>query len=187
VKHTTSKRATFHLRLRARLISKLRVRWAFLTVVVRYWIEQLMPVPGFTFLSMIHGVTPLVFLCFGLPSVPRDLGRKPTFRLRQRAKIQVERESVSVKNGGRFKGAIRIPLHSLSLFFSHLALPRVPRKSLKSLALLLSIPTTRTQQDHCPRREPTSNSILRLSIIVCIMLHSWSTCEELKWRLLIDL
>ena len=32
-----------------------------------------------------------------------------------------------------------------------------------------------------------SSAILRLSIIVCIMLHSWSIDEELKWRLSIDL
>jgi hypothetical protein len=48
---------------------------------------------------------------------------------------------MTVRNRGRFKGAIRIPLRSLSLFFDNLALPRVPRTSLKSLPLLFSIAT----------------------------------------------
>jgi hypothetical protein len=77
----------------------------------------------------------------GLPSGPRDLGRKPTFRSRQRVKVKDERDSVTVKNRGRFKGAIRIPLRSLGLFFNNLVLPRVPRKSLKFPSLLFSIPT----------------------------------------------
>jgi hypothetical protein len=77
----------------------------------------------------------------GLPSAPRDLGRKPTFRSRQRVKVQDERDSVTVKNRGRFKGAIRIPLRSLSLFFNNLPFPRISRKSLKLLPLLFSIPT----------------------------------------------
>jgi hypothetical protein len=37
------------------------------------------------------------------------------------------------------------------------------------------------------KRAPTGNTILPQSIIVCIIFHSWSTCEELKWRLSIDL
>ena len=60
-------------------------------------------------------------------------------------KVQDERDSVTVKNGGRFKGAIRIPLRSLSLSWNNLALPRISRKSLKFLALLLSIPTAPTK------------------------------------------
>ena len=58
--------------------------------------------------------------------------------------VQDERGSVTVKNRGRFKGAIRIPLRSLLLFFNNLALPRIPRKSLKFLVLLFSIPTAPT-------------------------------------------
>jgi hypothetical protein len=50
----------------------------------------------------------------------------------------------TVKNRGRFKGAIRIPLRSLSLFFNNLALRRIPCKPLKSLPLLFSIPTAPT-------------------------------------------
>jgi hypothetical protein len=45
---------------------------------------------------------------------------------------------------GRFKGAIRVPLRSLSVFFNNLVLRRIPRKSLKSLPLLFSIPTAPT-------------------------------------------
>jgi hypothetical protein len=77
----------------------------------------------------------------GLPSEPRELDPKPTFHSRQRVRFKNKRHPVTARIPGRFKGAIRIPLHSLSLFFSNLVLPRIPRKSLKSLALLFSIST----------------------------------------------
>jgi hypothetical protein len=50
----------------------------------------------------------------------------------------------STKKRGRFEGAIRIPLHSLMLFFNDLALLRLPLKSLKFLMSLFSIPTAPT-------------------------------------------
>jgi hypothetical protein len=48
------------------------------------------------------------------------------------------------KMRGSFKGAIRIPLRALMLFFNGLALLRIPRKSLKFHSSLFSIPTAPT-------------------------------------------
>lgn len=45
------------------------------------------------------------------------------------------------KKRGSSEGATRMPLRSLMLFFNDLALLRIPRKSLKFLASLFSIPT----------------------------------------------
>jgi hypothetical protein len=42
---------------------------------------------------------------------------------------------------GSFEGAIRIPLHALSFLFNDLAFLVIPRKSLKFLTLLFSVPT----------------------------------------------
>jgi hypothetical protein len=45
---------------------------------------------------------------------------------------------------GSFEGAIRIPLHASSFFFNDLAFLVIPRKSLKFLTPLFSIPTAPT-------------------------------------------
>jgi hypothetical protein len=42
---------------------------------------------------------------------------------------------------GSFEGAIRISFHSLSFLFNDLAFLDIPRKSLKFLTLLFSLPT----------------------------------------------
>ncbi len=47
---------------------------------------------------------------------------------------------------GSFEGAIRIPLHASSFFFNDLVFLVIPRKSLKFLAPLFSIPTAPTNQ-----------------------------------------
>jgi hypothetical protein len=49
------------------------------------------------------------------------------------------------ENRGSFKGAIRIPLRALMFLFNDLAYLCIPRKSLKFLALLFSIPTAPTK------------------------------------------
>jgi len=46
---------------------------------------------------------------------------------------------------GSFEGAIRIPLHASSFFFNDLAFLVIPRKSLRFLAALFSIPTAPTK------------------------------------------
>jgi len=45
---------------------------------------------------------------------------------------------------GSFEGAIRIPLHASSFFFNDLVFLVIPRKSLKFLTPLFSIPTAPT-------------------------------------------
>jgi len=45
---------------------------------------------------------------------------------------------------GSFEGAIRIPLHASSFFFNDLVFLVIPRKSLKLLTPLFSIPTAPT-------------------------------------------
>ena len=45
---------------------------------------------------------------------------------------------------GSFEGAIRIPLHASSFLFNDLAFLVIPRKSLRFLAALFSIPTAPT-------------------------------------------
>jgi hypothetical protein len=49
---------------------------------------------------------------------------------------------------GSFEGAIRIPLHASSFFFNDLAFLVIPRKSLKFLTPLFSIPTAPTNLLH---------------------------------------
>jgi hypothetical protein len=46
---------------------------------------------------------------------------------------------------GSFEGAIRIPLHASSFFFNDLVFLVIPRKSLKFLTPLFSIPTAPTK------------------------------------------
>src|SRR6266849_10160059 len=56
------------------------------------------------------------------------------------------RISTPEEKRGSFEGAIRIPLRALSFLFNDLAFLGIPRKSLKFLTLLFSIPTARTHQ-----------------------------------------
>jgi len=56
------------------------------------------------------------------------------------------RISTPEEKRGSFEGAIRIPLRALSFLFNDLAFLRIPRKSLKFLTLLFSIPTAHTVQ-----------------------------------------
>jgi len=49
---------------------------------------------------------------------------------------------------GSFEGAIRIPLHASSFFFNDLVFLVIPRKSLKFLTPLFSIPTALKYNKH---------------------------------------
>ena len=77
----------------------------------------------------------------GSPSVPRNLGPKPTSYLGQWAKNQLRRNLSGEKKRGAIKGPIRIPLHSLLFLFNVLALPSISSKSLKFRPVLFSTPT----------------------------------------------
>ncbi len=87
-------------------------------------------------------MTAILDLCLGIYC--RLAIRAPRFRpeadfsSKAVSGVQHERDPTSVKDRGRFKCAIRIPSCSPSLFFNSLAFGRIPRKSLKTLPLLLS-------------------------------------------------
>jgi len=55
---------------------------------------------------------------------------------------------------GSFEGAIRIPLHASSFFFNDLVFLVIPRKSLKFLTPLFSIPTAPTSISFLNKAQP---------------------------------
>jgi hypothetical protein len=82
----------------------------------------------------------------GLPSAPRNLGRKADVASGGSGWNTHERKNQNdPKIRGSFKGAVTVPLHSLTLFFSDLASHSISRKSLRFHPLLFSIPTAPTK------------------------------------------
>ena len=77
--------------------------------------------------------------------MPQKFCPKLTFPFEAAIKTHNEGNAVDDKNEGSVKGAIGFPLRSLPFLFNDVALPRVPRKSMESLALVFSIPTAPTK------------------------------------------
>ncbi len=83
----------------------------------------------------------------GLPSVPQDLGPKPSAYLGKWVKNPPRRSSFARKKRGAIEGPIRIPLDSSLFLFNALALLSISSKSLKLQLVLFSIPTAPTNCD----------------------------------------
>src|ERR1700745_3444568 len=80
----------------------------------------------------------------GLPSVPQDLGPKPSAYLGKWVKNPRRGISFVQEKRGAIEGPIRIPLDSSFFLFNVLALLSISSKSLKLQPVLFSIPTAPT-------------------------------------------
>jgi hypothetical protein len=82
------------------------------------------------------------------------LGPEADLSCRQCVQKKTFRISTTDEKRGSFEGARRIPLRARTFLFNDLAFLRIPRKSLKFLTLLFSIPTAL----ECTETEPLDRS-----------------------------